>query len=607
MTKKEIFTGKIIAILGILAYCYFQPDNSLCRFLGMLSLPVLFFFVGMELEPRETEQMLPKLFRKYILTYLLGAFALSIFRITRDCYIAGDSVKNALLQAVWNMIYGSKDNLAAPVQVTGMGVLSVLLMLFFAVLIVNYFIPKNGGVLWILALSVLGYCTGKVYWIPLSIQAGMVLSVFVLAGYYYKKNQCMEMAHKLWVLILGIALEVVYFQKAVMQADYYNNILPQDIYDLVAAVMAGVCVAIIITYIYKIPIFLQKAVPDNSMAEMDEPEQSAETVAEKKPRDKTMDFAKGVAILCMVYAHIMTSWNSLDILYIYSFHMPLFVLISGYFFKNESIHVMLKKKIKGIYIVYLGFGIAAILAGIWQNMYYKGQGIEENISYFITRTGHLLIGYQTWIVWFLLSLFCTIIIFAITVKIAGKHTWLRWSLVMIESVGGWYLAMHTSFVPFYFDIALASMIFFALGYEMKLHPQWREKDTANKKIALFMIAFIWLLGVHNGRLDMVLEYYPQYPLCIIAAVAGCITVIYLSEHLSKIPILSDFVIFCGRNTLCILFVHNIVRQYCDWNRICGNVSDQYQAVIQIIYLVGACFVWQGFKLFFQSRRKEAAK
>ena len=52
-----------------------------------------------------------------------------------------------------------------------------------------------------------------------------------------------------------------------------------------------------------------------------------------KERIKFLDSAKGLAICLMVFAHAI-AWNLADyqsvISFIYSFHMPLFFLISGY-------------------------------------------------------------------------------------------------------------------------------------------------------------------------------------------------------------------------------------------------------------------------------------
>ena len=71
-------------------------------------------------------------------------------------------------------------------------------------------------------------------------------------------------------------------------------------------------------------------------------------------RNKYIDFLKGILIILVVLGHSFQnskSYEDLIIRVIYSFHMPAFMLISGYLFhrsyeKNKGI--MIKKQIKHI-------------------------------------------------------------------------------------------------------------------------------------------------------------------------------------------------------------------------------------------------------------------
>lgn len=50
-------------------------------------------------------------------------------------------------------------------------------------------------------------------------------------------------------------------------------------------------------------------------------------------RDYSFDFIKGLLIYLVIYGHVLYAWGGSQIIYvvIYSFHMPLFIFISGYF------------------------------------------------------------------------------------------------------------------------------------------------------------------------------------------------------------------------------------------------------------------------------------
>ncbi len=70
-------------------------------------------------------------------------------------------------------------------------------------------------------------------------------------------------------------------------------------------------------------------------------------------RIKYWDIIKGIAIILVVYGHSFSERESISTLLIYSFHMPLFMLISGYFFyytinKRSIVYIVKNKFFKTI-------------------------------------------------------------------------------------------------------------------------------------------------------------------------------------------------------------------------------------------------------------------
>ena len=75
-----------------------------------------------------------------------------------------------------------------------------------------------------------------------------------------------------------------------------------------------------------------------------------------------LDYAKGIAIILVVLGHIFSEGNIKT--YIYSFHMPLFFIISGYLFNYSNLNSFkefIYKRINGILIPYCTFSIINIL------------------------------------------------------------------------------------------------------------------------------------------------------------------------------------------------------------------------------------------------------
>lgn len=71
-------------------------------------------------------------------------------------------------------------------------------------------------------------------------------------------------------------------------------------------------------------------------------------------RNKTIDCMKGLAIIFMVVGHIHIS--ALVDKFIYSFHMPLFFIVSGYLYHRRTVSLeYLKKKVKTLILPYFVF------------------------------------------------------------------------------------------------------------------------------------------------------------------------------------------------------------------------------------------------------------
>lgn len=77
-----------------------------------------------------------------------------------------------------------------------------------------------------------------------------------------------------------------------------------------------------------------------------------------KQRDKSIDISKGIGIISVVYGHLVCLIER----EIFLFHMPLFFLLSGYFFSaKDTIRDFLIKKIKSLLLPFLLFYILSFI------------------------------------------------------------------------------------------------------------------------------------------------------------------------------------------------------------------------------------------------------
>ena len=84
---------------------------------------------------------------------------------------------------------------------------------------------------------------------------------------------------------------------------------------------------------------------------------------------ESFDIAKGIAILCIILGHFSVP-DIPDLLqrFCFSFHMPLFFILAGYFFRNgRSTEELIKTEAKRLLIPYLWCSFALIVFAILVN------------------------------------------------------------------------------------------------------------------------------------------------------------------------------------------------------------------------------------------------
>lgn len=134
-----------------------------------------------------------------------------------------------------------------------------------------------------------------------------------------------------------------------------------------------------------------------------------------KTRLEYLDAAKGLGILLVILGHIY-AWNpninrKILVTWIYSFHMPLFFIVSGMLIKYKNycnIKEFIFSRIKHILVPYIVFSLCNALVRILLYGYDESAFIRDVICTFI------LIGVDTW---FLQALFLAEIMFIVIRKI----------------------------------------------------------------------------------------------------------------------------------------------------------------------------------------------
>lgn len=195
---------------------------------------------------------------------------------------------------------------------------------------------------------------------------------------------------------------------------------------------------------------------------------------EIKERNYLLDNLKVILIFFVVFGHTIEYYikdsKVLMTLYIfiYIFHMPLFIFISGYLSKN--FYKMKRKAVKNLLIPYIIFNM------IWYTAVYIG-----------TKKAMFTVMYPGWTLWYLLSLFFWRIILKYIVKIKN--------IVLISFIVGIIVGVIPA-VNGYLSISrtIVFLPFFLLGYYTK-EEYFEKLKSINKLFAFIGIALFLFIAI----------------------------------------------------------------------------------------------------------------
>lgn len=214
-------------------------------------------------------------------------------------------------------------------------------------------------------------------------------------------------------------------------------------------------------------------------------------------RDFRLDFAKGILISLVVIGHSFFYGYTLNNIHqdtfiykvIYSFHMPAFMLLSGYFFYNTNKRPLARVillKIKTIVVPFIAFSVT-----MWILMHIKDiLFLKEGFSFsFFELLDYVL---TSKIMWYLASLFINCLLVATLSRI--PYGYIGYILVMIVSL---FIPANHSYVhpgyPFMFP-------FFIAGYYMMKNKISLFSLVGRKGVILCLVV-LSLIGLYFYNRD----------------------------------------------------------------------------------------------------------
>lgn len=244
-------------------------------------------------------------------------------------------------------------------------------------------------------------------------------------------------------------------------------------------------------------------------------------------RDSSIDIARGIGIILVVWAH--TQMSNV----IFSFHMPLFFFLSGLFFKIESAKDFVNKKYRTLAIPLIFFYIVSLLLKIPFQYITKSQ--EDTVKKIFSGEIFQLttVDVTLWFIVCLLVIDILLYSIARTVKKEYRRSIIICSLFVIGYLLSTYFE-NPIYLPFYIGQALVCLPFTYLGwcYNRFVHIK------SNKMHLIWLIIFgllfvgsICIFSPQTNLLHFVLHNNPVGYL--LPAICGTMLVFYLSKILSN--------------------------------------------------------------------------
>lgn len=283
-----------------------------------------------------------------------------------------------------------------------------------------------------------------------------------------------------------------------------------------------------------------------------------------KKRIEWVDMAKSLAILLMIVGHELPFGNLRTI--IFSFHMPLFFILSGYTSHRVSSITDLNKVIRKLFIrIWLLAMIMLVFGGI-EGMIFHNTSLQETYvsilrgTFWASNIPGRGIG-NVGVVWFLFVYFWAKVIFD-TVRLIIKNDNYNGVVFAILAYGG-YLVSKKIWLPQALDVAMVAAFFIWCG--AKLRSLDLDRDELESKLTVSSL-FVWLICVQNNlSIELASRSYPNFVIVVVEAVAGSIVCILLAKGLLTNKLTSWLVVF-GRYTLILLCVHHLDMYWGGWER-----------------------------------------
>lgn len=276
-----------------------------------------------------------------------------------------------------------------------------------------------------------------------------------------------------------------------------------------------------------------------------------------------LDQLKAISMYIVILGHALLKFKKHGVCkFIYSFHMPLFFMISGFTFnpyKYSSIIDCVKDKLIKLAYPYVMLNLLVI--PLWYINMETGMIGEDSfpkILLGILYSNNSVARAPSNATWFIMTLFMAEIIYYLLFYFFrdDKSVFLMSCILCVLGVIA-PLENEVFDAPFHLDVSLVAQFFYGCGYLLRknfnLIQEFFYKNTCFKVVALILtgVLFCYL----NKHVDFSVEVYSNFVYTLISSLTVSITLFYL---FAKLDFHSKILSYIGKNTIIILAFHLLV-------------------------------------------------
>ncbi|HMT95152.1 MAG TPA: acyltransferase [Ferruginibacter sp.] len=295
----------------------------------------------------------------------------------------------------------------------------------------------------------------------------------------------------------------------------------------------------------------------------------------KTNRQAWVDYARGIAIILVLYRHVFEGIKYAGIsiehympveyanIMFYSFRMPLFFIVSGFFvaksLQKRGLGNFIGTKARTIIYPYFIWGFIQITLQLIFSSYVNAD--KEQMHYIYLLYSPRQVGQF----WYLYALFNVAVLYVLVKTVLKIPVWINAGIGLLMYLISAYIFQHNFNVWFLSDI-LHYYLFFAIGDAVSGFINNPKNEHYLKSPKILLLALLPFLALQAWYLYLNLqhpmphydyvEYYLPF-LFLLIALVGCSFVILLSNQLEKQDSLKWLRVL-GEHSLYIYVAHVVV-------------------------------------------------